>query len=173
MSVALREISESSTNQSPTSSTHSLGRTLFFNRYPCNAATYDNVGSMGRDPDSKWGLTLSSPSGMASAKRFASSAISTSSSTGMACATALRFGRGRFCCDTSIFSSDVAPVDDEPEAAGLEGKKHLKMPSACHFVACVKFTHTSIRPGRLSAGSRRSMWLVVANSKLEIKGCEY
>ena len=88
----------------------------------------------------------------------------------MACPGALRFGIGRFCCDTSVFSCDVVTGDDE--AAGLKGKKHLKMPSACHFVACVKFTHTSMRPGRLSAGSRRSIWLVVANSRLEIKGCE-
>lgn len=59
---------------------------------------------------------------------------------------------------------------------GLEGKKHLKMPSAWNRVACVKFTHTSIRPGRLSAGSRRSMWLVVAKRRLErkelvVEGC--
>jgi hypothetical protein len=52
-------------------------------------------------------------------------------------------------------------VDEE----GLKGKKHLKIPSACHLVACVKLTHTSIRPGRLRAGSRRSMWFVVANNR--------
>lgn len=49
---------------------------------------------------------------------------------------------------------------------GLHGKKHLKIPSACHLVACVKFTQTSMRPGRDSAGSRRSIWLVVANKRL-------
>lgn len=51
----------------------------------------------------------------------------------------------------------------------LDGKKHLKIPSACHLVAFLKLIQTSIRPGRLSAGSRRSIWLVVANNSLRSK----
>lgn len=51
----------------------------------------------------------------------------------------------------------VEGESEEPSVEGFAGKKHLKIPSACHFVACLKFTQTSMRPGRLSAGSRRSM----------------
>lgn len=59
----------------------------------------------------------------------------------------------------SVFSSadGVVELELDGEGLGLEGKKHLKIPSACHFVAWVKFTQTSMRPGRLRAGSRRSM----------------
>ena len=96
-------------------------------------------------------LTLSSSSGIASAKRLASSEISSSVRIGIACVNALRLGNGRFCCEVSLGVVGEATVE------GLYGKKHLKMPSACHFVACVKLTHTSIRPGRLRAGSRRSI----------------
>jgi hypothetical protein len=109
--------------------------------------------------------TLNSSSGMASAKRVASSDNSASSNNGAACVkAAFRLGRGMFFCELS-FSSDgeleAAEEEEEEEEEedddGLEGKKHLKRPSACHLVACVKLIHTSIRPGRLSAGSSRSM----------------
>lgn len=49
---------------------------------------------------------------------------------------------------------------------GLHGKKFLKIPSACHLLACLKSTQTSMRPGRDNAGSSRSMWFVVANNNL-------
>ena len=114
-----------------------------------------------------WGIahTLSSSSGIASAKRLASLEISASSSKGIACAGILRLGNGRFFCDASLAAAAGGGGDAGLED-GLEGKKHLKMPSAWNRVACVKFTHTSIRPGRLSAGSRRSIWFVVANKSL-------
>lgn len=52
---------------------------------------------------------------------------------GMAWVVTLRLGRGKFCCEGSLGVVDkfasVAGAD------GLKGKKHLKMPSACHFVA--------------------------------------
>ena len=67
---------------------------------------------------------------------------------------ALRLGKGRFCCEVSL---GVVAGEAALEEDGLYGKKHLKIPSACHLVACVKLTHTSIRPGRLRAGSRRSI----------------
>jgi hypothetical protein len=105
--------------------------------------------------DNKTDHTLISPSGIASAKRLARVAISASSRIGTACADALRLDPGGFFCDAS---TDGASFDeDEDNADGRHGKKHLKMPSACHFVALVKLTHTSIRPGLLSAGSRRSI----------------
>lgn len=100
----------------------------------------------------KRGRTLISPSGIESAKRLASWAISDSSRMGTACADALRLDPGGFFCDAST-DSDSSDVD----ADGRDGKKHLKMPSACHFVALVKLTQTSMRPGLLSAGSRRSI----------------
>lgn len=59
---------------------------------------------------------------------------------------------------------------DATGLVGLDGKKHLKMPSACHLVAWAKLTHTSMRPGRLNAGSRRSIWFVVANNSLQKMG---
>lgn len=98
--------------------------------------------------------TLISPSGIASAKRLASWAISDSSRIGTAWADALRLDPGGFFCEAST-ASDSDSLDDDSD--GRDGKKHLKMPSACHFVALVKLTQTSIRPGLLSAGSRRSM----------------
>ena len=80
---------------------------------------------------------------------------------GTACADdALRLESGRSLSEVSVDDDDEASSDDggdEDDADGRDGKKHLKMPSACHFVALVKLIHTSIRPGLLSAGSRRSM----------------
>ncbi len=93
---------------------------------------------------------------MVSAKRLASCAISASSRTGAACAEALRLEPGGFFCDGSLVEASFGG-DKDDEAEGREGKKHLKMPSACHLVALVKLIHTSIRPGLLSAGSRRSI----------------
>lgn len=116
--------------------------------------------------------TLISLSGIWSAKRLARTLSSSSSRRGIEWAAALRFDPGKFFCATfevlslplsSALTSDGA---SSTSATFLHGKKHLKMPSACHFVAFVKFTQTSIRPGRLSAGSRRSMWFVVANRSL-------
>ena len=106
--------------------------------------------------------TLISPSGIASAKRLASCAISASSRIGTACAddAAFRLDSGGFICDISKEIGDDGgddAADDEDDADGRDGKKHLKIPSACHFVALVKLIQTSIRPGLLSAGSRRSM----------------
>ena len=91
---------------------------------------------------------------------------------GTACADCLRFVRGMFLCSIGVLSVVLPeePAFSELSAASvdfLQGKKHLKMPSACHLVAFVKLTHTSMRPGRLRAGSRRSMWFVVANSNLK------
>jgi hypothetical protein len=99
--------------------------------------------------------TLISPSGIASAKRLASRAISASSRIGTACADALRLDPGGFFCDASTGEDSLD--EDGDSSDGRDGKKHLKMPSACHFVAFVKLTQTSMRPGLLSAGSRRSM----------------
>ena len=114
-----------------------------------------------RHKTAKLDRTLISHSGMASAKRFASSAISASSRTGAACADALRLEPGGFFCDASLVeaSSGDSGVDGDggDEGEGRDGKKHLKMPSACHLVALVKLTQTSIRPGLLRAGSRRSI----------------
>lgn len=47
-------------------------------------------------------------------------------------------------------------------SSSVEGKKLRKSASACHLLAFRNSTHTSMRPGRLSAGSRRSRWFVVA-----------
>lgn len=107
---------------------------------------------------------------MASANVLARVHISSSVSRGIECAD-LRLAIGRFVCEASV---TVATELEDEEAeefeatgfAGCEGKKHLKIPSACHLVAWVKLTHTSIRPGRLKAGSKRSMWFVVANKSL-------
>lgn len=76
--------------------------------------------------------TLISLSGMAPAKRFASLEISNSSRAGPSCAGCMRLAPGIFISDVS---TDVVSVVD---ADGRGGKKHLKMPSACHFVALVK-----------------------------------
>ena len=46
-------------------------------------------------------------------------------------------------------------------SSSVEGKKLRNSCSACHFDAFLNSIHTSIRPGRDSAGSRRSRWLVV------------
>lgn len=146
-------VSRSCLIHSATSSTASLGRLLFFSKYPWRLAT------------------LNSLSGIASPNCFARPAISSSLSKRIACLEALRLEPGRFFCEASLAASvdeeaDKSEVDDAAEADGLQGKKHLKMPSACHLVALAKFTHTSIRPGRLRAGSRRSMWFVVAKRSL-------
>ena len=88
---------------------------------------------------------------------------------GTACADdALHLESGRFISEASADDDGASSDDgnDEDDADGRDGKKHLKMPSACHFVALVKLIHTSIRPGLLSAGSRRSTWLVVAKRSL-------
>lgn len=134
---------------SATSSTHSRGRVLFRRRYPCKLATCEAHVNTICTYKAKL-PTLNSSSGIASAKRLASSVISASSSKGMA--LYLRFGKGRFCCDVSL--EDAVEL---ASLAALNGKKHLKIPSAWNFVACVKFTQTSIRPGRLRAGSKRSI----------------
>lgn len=88
----------------------------------------------------------------------------------MACVARLRFETAMSAAETVSAGLADAAADSGAPAVGapLEraGKKHLKMPCACHFVACLKFTQTSIRPGRLSAGSSRSMWFVVANRRL-------
>lgn len=95
------------------------------------------------------------------------------------CAARLRFDTGMFAADVAsagcfAAASGVALAAAAAAAAALlgrAGKKHLKIPSACHFVACLKFTQTSIRPGRLSAGSSRSMWFVVAKRRLSDVVC--
>lgn len=46
-------------------------------------------------------------------------------------------------------------------ASSVDGKKFLNNASACHLEAFLNSTHTSIRPGRESAGSKRSRWFVV------------
>ena len=45
--------------------------------------------------------------------------------------------------------------------SSAHGKKLRKRASACHLDACLNSIQTSIRPGRESAGSRRSRWFVV------------
>jgi hypothetical protein len=64
-----------------------------------------------------------------------------------------------FFSEASADDGEASPGNggDEDDADGRDGKNKLKMPSACHFVALVKLIHKSIRPGLLSAGSRRSM----------------
>ncbi len=96
----------------------------------------------------------------------------------MAWAARLRFDTAMLAADT-VASAPAGPAaaDDSAGAPAVgvalerAGKKHLKMPCACHFVACLKFTQTSIRPGRLRAGSSRSMWFVVANRRLSWLVC--
>ena len=46
-------------------------------------------------------------------------------------------------------------------SSSIEGKKFRKRASACHLDAFLNSTHTSIRPGRESAGSSLSRWFVV------------
>lgn len=76
---------------------------------------------------------------------------------GIACADAFRLEPGMFWTEVSFSFSEEDVVVVVVVIEGLKGKKHLKIPSACHFVACVKLTQTSIRPGLLRAGSRRSI----------------
>ena len=100
---------------------------------------------------------------MASAKRLASSAISLSSMSGAVCADALRLEPGGLFSEVSPVGAPSSGDDDDDDdddddgSEDREGKKHLKILSACHLVALVKLTQMSIRPGLLSAGSRRSM----------------
>lgn len=46
-------------------------------------------------------------------------------------------------------------------SSSVDGKKLRNSDSACHFDAFLNSTQTSMRPGRDSAGSRRSRWFVV------------
>lgn len=46
-------------------------------------------------------------------------------------------------------------------SSSVDGKKFRKSSSACHFEAFLNSIQTSMRPGRESAGSSRSRWLVV------------
>lgn len=109
-------------------------------------------------------LTLSSSSGIASANRLARSEISSSERRGTERPALLRLDSASPSTE-GVSSSGFADVlgEDADEGVGallgevFAGKKHLKMPSACHLLACLKFTQTSMRPGRLNAGSRRSM----------------
>ena len=55
-----------------------------------------------------------------------------------------------FSCCSSTSSSSSA-----------QGKKLRNKASACHLLAFLNSTQTSMRPGRDRAGSRRSRWLVV------------
>ena len=93
-------------------------------------------------------------SGMVSANSLASSAISASSRTGAACGDALRLEPGGFFCEASLkveaSSSSNEDDDDGDNIESRGGKKYLKIPSACHLVALVKLTQTSIRPGLLT-----------------------
>ena len=64
----------------------------------------------------------------------------------------------------SVPESDVLPERDSmstSSSSSSHGKKLRKRASACHLLAFLNSTQTSIRPGRDSAGSRRSRWLVV------------
>lgn len=63
--------------------------------------------------------------------------------------------------DSSTLSSSPGSRVISPSSSSVEGKKLRKSASACHFDAFLNSTHTSIRPGRERAGSRRSIWLVV------------
>lgn len=47
-------------------------------------------------------------------------------------------------------------------SSSMLGKKFRNSASACHGLACLNSIHTSMRPGRLNAGSSRSRWFVVA-----------
>ena len=51
-------------------------------------------------------------------------------------------------------------------SSSVEGKKLRKRASACHLEAFLNSTQTSIRPGRESAGSKRSRWFVVLHKKI-------
>jgi len=64
----------------------------------------------------------------------------------------------------SVPESDVLPERDSmstSSSSSSHGKKLRKRASACHLLAFLNSTQTSIRPGRDRAGSRRSRWLVV------------
>lgn len=64
----------------------------------------------------------------------------------------------------SVPESDTLPERDSMSTSSSSsslGKKLRKRASACHLLAFLNSTQTSMRPGRDSAGSRRSRWLVV------------
>jgi len=63
--------------------------------------------------------------------------------------------------DSSTLSSSPGSSVISPSSSSVEGKKLRNSASACHFDAFLNSTHTSIRPGRESAGSSRSIWFVV------------
>ena len=115
--------------------------------------------------------------GMASAKRFASSANSASSRTGAARADALRLKPRGFLCDESLvgaLSGDSGgDGDDGDEGESRDGKKHMKMPSACHLVALAKLTQTSVRLGLLRAGYRCSIFDTIGRREKEPSGMYY
>jgi trehalose-6-phosphatase len=52
--------------------------------------------------------------------------------------------------------SEPATDDEAAKKSSDEGKKLRKRASHCHLLAFLNSTHTSMRPGRESAGSRRS-----------------
>ncbi len=54
-----------------------------------------------------------------------------------------------------------SPSSSTMSSSSVEGKKLRNRSSACHLDAFLNSTHTSIRPGRDNAGSRRSRWFVV------------
>jgi len=62
--------------------------------------------------------------------------------------------------ESSSLSRVKVSLSDEVSASE-EGKKLRKSPSACHLDAFLNSIQTSMRPGRHSAGSRRSKWFVV------------
>ncbi len=103
-------------------------------------------------------LTLNSSLGIASAKRLARTVISSSDKEWRIWEPFLRLGAAKLLCEAIVPVASLEVSDSEGAvAAFFAGKKHWKMPSACHFVAFLKLIQTSIRPGRLSAGSKRSM----------------
>ena len=82
---------------------------------------------------------------------------------------ALHLESGRFFSKEFTDDAKDASLDDgsdNDEADGRDGKKHSKMPSACHFVTSVKLIHMSTHLCLLSAGLRCLMWLVMAKRSL-------
>ena len=64
----------------------------------------------------------------------------------------------------SVPESETLPERDSmstSSSSSSHGKKFRKSASACHLLAFLNSTQTSMRPGRDKAGSRRSRWLVV------------
>lgn len=58
-------------------------------------------------------------------------------------------------------ASEPCNEEDVANKSSEDGKKLRNNASHCHLLAFLNSTHTSIRPGRESAGSRRSRWFVV------------